>query len=215
MAVDPGLGRDQSETRATAPPSHDVNVIPTVEGPAAAATGRSINAPICDRDEDDNVADEEGGVRAWLAILGSFLVYFASFGVANSFGYFQTFYQTEYLQQYSPSVISLIGTIQITLLYLTGSIAGALFDAYGLKVSPIQGCMRPNERPLTIAFFFLFAHAVASLPDCRSGRCRLTPRNLIHPAKRNMAAISRPGPSVRPHRLLWRSACARGRRPVL
>ena len=31
----------------------------------------------------------EGGTWAWLAVLGSFLVYFASFGVINSFGTFQ------------------------------------------------------------------------------------------------------------------------------
>ena len=31
----------------------------------------------------------EGGLQAWLAVTGSFLVYFASFGVINSFGTFQ------------------------------------------------------------------------------------------------------------------------------
>ncbi len=31
----------------------------------------------------------EGGLQAWLAVLGSFLVYFASFGIINSFGAFQ------------------------------------------------------------------------------------------------------------------------------
>ena len=31
----------------------------------------------------------EGGLRGWLAVAGSFLVYFSSFGVINSFGVFQ------------------------------------------------------------------------------------------------------------------------------
>lgn len=83
------------------------------------------------RDDDDY---PEGGAQAWLAIAGSFLVYFASFGVVNSFGFFQTFYQQDYLKNYSPSVISFIGTLQITLMYLSGSVAGALFDVYGSKV---------------------------------------------------------------------------------
>lgn len=83
------------------------------------------------RDDDDY---PEGGAQAWLAITGSFLVYFASFGVVNSFGFFQTFYQQDYLKNYSPSVISFIGTLQITLMYLSGSVAGALFDVYGSKV---------------------------------------------------------------------------------
>ncbi|KAK2758472.1 hypothetical protein CKAH01_05520 [Colletotrichum kahawae] len=75
----------------------------------------------------------EGGTQAWLAVTGSFLVYFASFGVVNSFGFFQTFYQQEYLKNYSPTAISFIGTLQITLMYLSGSVAGALFDLYGPK----------------------------------------------------------------------------------
>ncbi|KAK7736072.1 hypothetical protein SLS63_003593 [Diaporthe eres] len=82
------------------------------------------------RDDDDY---PEGGAQAWLAITGSFLVYFASFGVINSFGFFQTFYQQDYLKNYSPSAISFIGTLQITLMYLSGSVAGALFDVYGSK----------------------------------------------------------------------------------
>lgn len=83
------------------------------------------------RDDEDC---PEGGAQAWLAITGSFLVYFASFGVVNSFGFFQTFYQQDYLKNYTPSVISFIGTLQITLMYLSGSVAGALFDVYGSKV---------------------------------------------------------------------------------
>ncbi|KAJ3949583.1 uncharacterized protein N0V96_000704 [Colletotrichum fioriniae] len=75
----------------------------------------------------------EGGTQAWLAVAGSFLVYFASFGVVNSFGFFQTFYQQEYLKNYSPTAISFIGTLQITLMYLSGAVAGALFDLYGPK----------------------------------------------------------------------------------
>lgn len=125
MAVNTGLGRDQSENLATAisaPPSlYDVGYV-----------DEALPAGVDNAQHDEEL--DEGGARAWLSILGSFLVYFASFGVANSFGYFQTFYQLDYLKDYTPSVISFIGTIQITLLYLTGSIAGALFDSYGLKV---------------------------------------------------------------------------------
>lgn len=88
----------------------------------------------------DDVEYTEGGAQAWLAIAGSFLVYFASFGVVNSFGFFQTLYQQDYLKSYSPSVISFIGTLQITLMYLSGSVAGALFDVYGPKVRHYLQC---------------------------------------------------------------------------
>ncbi|KAF9878019.1 hypothetical protein CkaCkLH20_04595 [Colletotrichum karsti] len=101
--------------------------------PASGLEGGSATqdeVPPCPDDED---IYPEGGKKAWLSVLGSFLVYFASFGVVNSFGFFQTFYQHEYLSNYSPSTISFIGTLQITLLYLSGSVAGALFDLYGPK----------------------------------------------------------------------------------
>lgn len=84
----------------------------------------------------DEENEDEGGLRAWLSVAGSFLVYFASFGIVNSFGFFQTYYQLNYLSGYPASEIAFIGTLQITLMYLSGSVAGALFDIYGLKVSP-------------------------------------------------------------------------------
>lgn len=87
---------------------------------------------------DDVVAREtepqEGGTRAWLTVVGSALVYFASFGFMNSFGYFQDFYQANYLSNYPPSTIAFIGTLQLSLMYIMGSVAGSLFDSYGLKV---------------------------------------------------------------------------------
>ncbi|KAI0076125.1 MFS general substrate transporter [Panus rudis PR-1116 ss-1] len=75
----------------------------------------------------------EGGLHGWLAVLGSSLVYFASFGVINSFGAFQTFYLDSYLSNYSATAIAFIGALQITLLYVLGIVIGPMFDALGLK----------------------------------------------------------------------------------
>lgn len=85
-------------------------------------------------DNDANRNEEEGGLWAWLSVLGSFLVYFASFGVINSFGFFQNYYQHGFLSDYSPAVIAIIGTLQISLMYLVGPVAGALSDCYGPQV---------------------------------------------------------------------------------
>lgn len=78
----------------------------------------------------------QGGVQGWLVVVGSALVYFASFGIINSFGIFQDYYQRDFLSNYSPTAIAFIGTLQISLLYLIGPITGALFDSFGLKVHP-------------------------------------------------------------------------------
>ncbi|KAL1617882.1 hypothetical protein SLS56_010804 [Neofusicoccum ribis] len=75
----------------------------------------------------------DGSVQGWLTVLGSALVYFASFGFTNSFGFFQDYYQTHYLPDTPPSTIAFIGTLQTSLMYVVGPIAGALFDAYGLR----------------------------------------------------------------------------------
>jgi hypothetical protein len=39
----------------------------------------------------EKAGQSEHTARAWLAIAGSYLVYFVSFGYMNSFGYFQDF----------------------------------------------------------------------------------------------------------------------------
>lgn len=76
----------------------------------------------------------EGGVQAWLTILGSSLVYFSTFGIINSFGFFQDLYQNTYLPETPSSTIAFVGTIQVTLMNVLAAPAGSLFDRYGLKV---------------------------------------------------------------------------------
>lgn len=70
---------------------------------------------------------------AWFTVAGSFLVYFVSFGYMNSFGYFQDYYIQNDLAEFSPSIISLIGSMQLGLMLLVGPVSGTLFDAYGIK----------------------------------------------------------------------------------
>jgi MCP family monocarboxylic acid transporter-like MFS transporter 10 len=40
----------------------------------------------------------EGGGEAWLTVVGSLLVYYSSFGIMNSFGFFQDYYSRETLR---------------------------------------------------------------------------------------------------------------------
>lgn len=87
--------------------------------------------------EKDTSAEKEGGLAAILTVIGSGLVYFASFGFMNSYGYFQDYYQTDYLANYSSSTIAFIGTLQISLMYFVGPVVGAAFDRWGLKVCPV------------------------------------------------------------------------------
>ncbi|KAI1854761.1 hypothetical protein JX266_000879 [Neoarthrinium moseri] len=70
----------------------------------------------------------DGGLTAWLQVLASFLINLNNFGLANSFGVFQTYYESNLLRQYSSSSISWIGTLQVSLILIIGVISGPLFD---------------------------------------------------------------------------------------
>ncbi|KAJ4291656.1 hypothetical protein N0V90_009551 [Kalmusia sp. IMI 367209] len=83
----------------------------------------------------------EGGVHAWLTVVGSTLIYFASFGIINSFGFFQNYYEHNFLLGVPASTISFVGTVQIMLGNVLAAPAGALFDCYGLKIFLVQGIL--------------------------------------------------------------------------
>jgi MFS family permease len=70
----------------------------------------------------------DGGLHAWLKVLGGFLIYSNIWGFTLSFGAFQTYYQHVLLPTSSASAISWIGTVQSYLLILVGVIAGPMFD---------------------------------------------------------------------------------------
>ena len=77
----------------------------------------------------------DGGCAAWLTVAGSVLVYYASFGIMNSFGFFQNYYTSEFLRNTPTSTIAFIGTLQMALMNSLAAISGALCDRYGVKVS--------------------------------------------------------------------------------
>ncbi|KAL7930148.1 major facilitator superfamily domain-containing protein [Trichoderma chlorosporum] len=71
----------------------------------------------------------DGGLNAWLQVLGAWVVLAASWGLVNSFGTYQTYYQTTMLTSESASTISWIGSLQACLLFHGGLISGPLYDA--------------------------------------------------------------------------------------
>jgi hypothetical protein len=48
----------------------------------------------------------DGGLKAWLCVLGGFCSLFCSFGWINCVGVFQSYYQTHQLASYAPSTIA-------------------------------------------------------------------------------------------------------------
>lgn len=96
---------------------------------------------------------KDGGMAAWLTILGCFLAFFASFGFVTSFGVFQSYYESA-LPNTSASSISWIGSFQ-------------LWCITGMAIpSVILNCHLGPRATLAIgAFLTVFGVMMASLAD--------------------------------------------------
>ncbi|PYH75101.1 MFS monocarboxylate transporter [Aspergillus vadensis CBS 113365] len=70
----------------------------------------------------------DGGLTAWLQVVGAFLLFFNSWGILNAYGVFQSYYQSDLIPTYSSSAITWIGTVQGFVLFLVGVIVGPIFD---------------------------------------------------------------------------------------
>lgn len=69
-----------------------------------------------------------GGLKAWLQVASGFCVFFNSWGVLNTFGVFQTYYETGELFVASSSDISWIGSIQAYCVLVFGLLSGPIYD---------------------------------------------------------------------------------------
>ncbi|KAI0202107.1 major facilitator superfamily domain-containing protein [Astrocystis sublimbata] len=82
---------------------------------------------ITTRDWPEPPPPPDGGLQAWTQVAAGFLVLFAAWGYANSFGAYQQEY--ELIGLATPSTISWIGGIQIFLTLVIGVFSGRLVDA--------------------------------------------------------------------------------------
>ncbi|KAL4985864.1 MFS general substrate transporter [Aspergillus falconensis] len=69
-----------------------------------------------------------GGWLAWTQVAGSWCLMFNCWGIPNSYGVFQTYYESEMLAEHTSSSIAWIGSIQIFLLLFIGALTGPLYD---------------------------------------------------------------------------------------
>ncbi|ANB15604.1 Mch5p [Sugiyamaella lignohabitans] len=117
-----------SEAEDTAPVSTDLEKLssPDTSIPKGPADGPSPLPP-------------NGGVMAWLQVLGGFFALFNSWGIVNAFGSFQAYYSTVLLSNESQSAISWIGSIQGFIIVASGLFTGRLVDAGYARYMTIVG----------------------------------------------------------------------------
>ncbi|KAJ4305390.1 hypothetical protein N0V90_000921 [Kalmusia sp. IMI 367209] len=80
-----------------------------------------------------------GGLTAWLQVLGAFFLFFNTWGIINTFGSYQAYYETDLLTSSSPSAISWIGSIQAFLLLVVGTLTGPIYDRGHFRTLLIGG----------------------------------------------------------------------------
>ncbi|KAK6949890.1 hypothetical protein Daesc_008213 [Daldinia eschscholtzii] len=93
-----------------------------------------------------------GGLLAWLHVVGGFMLFFNTWGILNAFGVFQTYYESGVLFQRSSSDISWIGSIQSFMVLVGGVFAGPIYDRGYLRHLLIVG-----------SFGVVFGHMMLSL----------------------------------------------------
>lgn len=81
----------------------------------------------------------DGGLHAWSQCFCAWLVIMNTWGFSNSFGAFQTYYESILPQ--NPSAISWIGSIQAWLLFFLGAFSGRALDAGLFRSTVIIGAI--------------------------------------------------------------------------
>ena len=89
--------------------------------------------------EDQSGNERKETILACLQVVGAFSLMFNSWGVANTFGAYQQYYESNLLKDQSPSNISWIGSIQACLLLFVGAATGPMFDAGYLRTMVVCG----------------------------------------------------------------------------
>ncbi|KAH4055415.1 hypothetical protein HBI37_021500 [Parastagonospora nodorum] len=89
----------------------------------------TITLPVAVESKEDELdIPPNGGLKAWLQVLGSWMLFFNTWGILNTFGVYQTYYESGVLFKTTSSNIAWIGSIQALAMLATGAFAGPLYD---------------------------------------------------------------------------------------
>ena len=92
----------------------------------------AIEVPQIDLTEEDDFP--EGGLRAWLVVLGAYMILLPSFGFMVSIGTLQEYWTRNQLSVYTTRDIGWIPSVFVYLALGLGVLVGPIFDRYGHKM---------------------------------------------------------------------------------
>ncbi len=100
----------------------------------------------------DPASYPDGGLRAWLVVLGAFNCLIVSFGWINCIGVFQAYYEEHQLRQYTSQEVAWIPALESFCMFAGGVWVGRVYDNYGPHYLLIGG-----------TFFHVFGLMMASI----------------------------------------------------
>lgn len=89
------------------------------------------DAPSSEKQHNDGSqppAPPNGGLQAWLQVAGAWTIMFNVLGLLNSYGQFQSIYETDILRRETTSTIAWIGSAQFLVCYVVCIFTGPLLD---------------------------------------------------------------------------------------
>lgn len=83
----------------------------------------------------------EGGLQAWLVVLGAWLALVSSLGIMNTLATFQSYLMTHQLAGYDEGTVGWIFSIYTFMVFFLGLYIGPLFDKYGPRWLILTGTL--------------------------------------------------------------------------
>jgi hypothetical protein len=111
------------------------------QDPLSTGEGSSTLPDVTSADDDSGVelTYPEGGLEAWLVVVGSFCAQLSIYGVINSSAVYESYFSTHQLAEYSPSSIGWIFSLYLFIVFFGGLQVGPVFDRRGARLLLIVG----------------------------------------------------------------------------
>lgn len=121
----------------------------------------------------------DGGLKAWLVVLGSFCAFFCALSFLNSIGVYQSWISTHQLSSESEGRIGWIFGFYNFLSYAASLALGPLFDTYGARPLSLAGTVLLLTQYILLGFcqrywhFFLCIGVIGGLGACALSTCAI------------------------------------------
>lgn len=133
----------------------------------SASENASLEQPEENTSLDNDLPPTDKGI-AWIAMIGSTLGLYTSFGYINVVGLFEAYYLHHQLSQYSASTVSWITSLQAFILLGSGVITGRLVEMYGPRKLAIVGTAFTVTGIMTTSVCTKYWHFILAQGICTS-----------------------------------------------